>query len=99
VNWLIIGLAIVALFVVSRLIHFRNIRHKISAIFLVLLLLFAYLSVFSVIRANGIDIKSPSGVFQVVKVYFSWLGYMFDNVKVLTGNVVRMDWAPGNLTA
>ncbi len=98
VQWILVALAIIAVVVVSKLIHFKHLKHRLTAIFLILLLFFAYSSVSSVIKSNSVDLKSPSGVFQAAKLYFSWLGYVFDNVRVVTGNVIRMDWAPQNLT-
>lgn len=98
VGWILIGLLVLAVLLVSKLIHFKHLKHRVTAIFLILLLFFAYVSVSSVIKNNDIDLKTPSGVFQVAKLYFSWLGYLFDNVKVLTGNAIRMDWTPGNFT-
>ena len=50
-----------------------------------------------VINANSVDLTSASGIFSSVRLYFSWLGHSFDNLQVLTGNVVRMDWF-GNST-
>jgi hypothetical protein len=97
-QWILIGLALIAVFVVSKLIHFKHFKHRVTAIVLILLLFFAYASVANIIKNNSIDIKTPSGVFQVAKLYFSWLGYVFGNVRVVTGNVIRMDWTPGNLT-
>lgn len=98
VQWILIGLAIIAVIIVSKLIHFKHLKHRLTAIFLILLLFFAYASVSGVIKSNSIDITTPSGVFQAAKVYFSWLGLVFDNMRVVTGNVIRMDWAPGNIT-
>jgi uncharacterized membrane protein len=97
VSWLIILIGIVAILVVSKLIHFRHIKHRITAIFIILLLLFIVLTFAGVIHNNSIKLNSPAGIFQASKIYLSWLGHVFGNLKVLTGNVVRMDWF-GNLT-
>jgi hypothetical protein len=97
-NWLIILIAVVAVYVVGKIIHFRHIKHRITAIALILLLFFAYATFTSVIKSNSIDIKIPTGVFQAAKVYVSWLGLAFNNMKTLTGNVIHMDWFPNNQT-
>ena len=97
VNWLLIGIAVLAIIVVSKFIHFRHIKHKITAIFLILLLLFLYSTFVTVSKNNAINLKSPSGLLYAGKVYFSWIGHIFGNVRVLTGNAVRMNWV-GNST-
>jgi len=94
VNWLIIGVVILAIFVVAKLIHFRHIKHKIFAIGLILLLFFAYTTFSSVIRGHELDVKTATGVYQAVRAYGSWLGLAFSNVRVVTGNVINLDWAP-----
>jgi hypothetical protein len=96
-NWVIILIGVVAIVVVSKLIHFKHFKHKIGAIAIVLFLLFLSLTFMNVIKDNAINLSSPSGVFSAAKIYFSWMVQIFDNVKVLTGNAIRMDWS-GNLT-
>ena len=98
VSWILIGLLVLAVIIVSKFIHFRHIKHRITAIVLILLLFFAYATFTSVIKSNSIDVKTPSGVFEAAKVYVSWLGLAFNNMKTLTGNVIQMDWFPNNQT-
>jgi len=98
-DWFIIIVGIVAIFLVSKLIHFKHLKYKITAILLILLFFFAYLTIAKVISDNSINIKTASGVFQATKVYFSWLGMAFNNLRSLTGNVVNMDWFPNNSTS
>jgi len=93
-NWVIILIAIAAIFAATKLIHFRHFKHKIVAIFLILLLLFFYLSFSGVVNNSNINIKSPTGFATAVKAYGSWLSDVAGNVKTITGNVIRMDWAP-----
>lgn len=95
--WIVVG-AILAIVIVTKLIHFKHLKHKISAIAIVCLLLFLGLSFMKITQTNSVDLKSPTGIFSGINLYFSWLGQVFGNVKVITGNVVRMDWF-GNLTA
>jgi len=97
-NWIILLLGLIAFFIAIKLIHFKHIKHKIVALFIILLVLFFALSFSDVVKNNNIDLKSPSGVISAGKVYVSWLGTIAGNVGVLTGNAVRMSWAPKNLT-
>ena len=97
-NWLIILIGLVALFVVSKLIHFKHFKTKIAVIFFVLIALFLALSFSGVVHGNNIDLKSPSGVISASKIYVSWLGTIGGNLKTITGNIIRMDWSPKNMT-
>jgi hypothetical protein len=96
VNWLLIGLVIVAMIVVSKFIHFKHLKHRITAILLILVLVFAYTTFTTIVKSNNIDLKSATGVYSAIKAYGSWFGLAFNNMKALTGNVVKMDWFPSN---
>ena len=98
INWVIIALAIVAIIVVSKMIHFKHMRHKMSAIIVILLLVFVYLTFVSVIKNNSLDLKTASGILQAGKIYFLWLFQAFGNVKSLTGNAINMQWMPKNIS-
>lgn len=75
----------------------KRVRHKIFAIFLIGLILFLYFSISSVFNGKELDIKDTSGVMDAAKIYFSWLGSFFSNLKSLTADVINMDWK-GNST-
>ena len=98
VSWVIILIALIALFVISKFIHFRNLKHKVSAIIVILLLLFLISTFTGVVKDNSINLKTPSGVFEAGKLYFVWLGQAFDNIGAITGNAVKMDWSVSNKT-
>ncbi|MBM3247208.1 hypothetical protein FJZ17_01540 [Candidatus Pacearchaeota archaeon] len=96
VNWVLIGIGLLAIIIVSKLIHFRHIKHRITAILIILLLLFTYVTFTTIVNSNSIDIKSASGIYQAAKAYGTWFVLAWDNVKALTGQVVNMDWFPKN---
>ena len=90
-NWLIIGLVLVVLFILLKLSH---IKHKSLLIIGAIIILFIYFT-FTVVSANNVlDFKTPSGLMNSMKIYFLWLNQGFANVKVITGNLIKMDWAP-----
>lgn len=76
------------------IIEFKRFRHKILAVFLVLLILFTYFSFSSIVKRDGLDLKSPDGLKEAGKVYVLWLGNAFKNVKVITANAVNLSWIP-----
>lgn len=95
-NWWLIGVAILVVFVITRLLHFRTWKHKLYVTLFVIVAIFIYSSFSSVIGGSNIDLKNPSGMLQATKLYLSWFGQAFGNLKTLTGNAIRMDWLPGN---
>ena len=89
-TWIIVFAAVIGILLITQLNHFK---HKFGVIILILFLLFLSLSFMNVINDNSVDLSSTSGFFSAFKLYFSWLGHVFDNMKVITGNAVRMNWA------
>jgi len=85
----VISILIIAIWVI---IEIKRFKHKIFAIFLIGLILFAYLSFAFVIKGQDIDFKTVPGVVKATKLYFSWLGYAFVNLKTITTNAIGMDW-------
>ena len=98
VNWIIILVGIVAIFVASKIIHFNHWKHRIITIALIVLALFIYASFSAVTSSHHLDVKTAKGVFEASKIYVMWLGQAFSNLKSLTGNAVHMDWMPKNVS-
>ena len=67
------------------------------AIIVVVLLIFFYTTFSNVINDNQIDVKSFDGVISAGKLYFFWLGNAVQNIVVIGGDVIKMDWV-GNAT-
>ena len=86
---IIVSIVVIAIWVVVEL---KRVKHKVWAIFVIMLILFAYISFSVTLKSQDVDYKSASGLMQAVKVYFSWLGSIFGNLKTITGNAIRMDW-------
>ncbi|MEK6926730.1 MAG: hypothetical protein AABW50_05635 [Nanoarchaeota archaeon] len=78
-------------------IEIKRFRHKFFAVFLVILILFTYLSFTLVLKGKNVDWKSPSGMVEASKLYFSWLGSLFGNAKSITSHAISLDWK-GNET-
>ncbi len=87
---LVIGaIIIIAIFL---LVKARYIKHKLFWIFIFILVFFFYLSfVWSGISSN-VDLTTFDGAKTAGAVYIAWLGNAFDNIKIITGNVINMDW-------
>ncbi len=85
----VIAILIIAIWVI---IEIKRFRHKLFAIFLIALILFVYISFTFTIRGQDVDFKTFPGLMKATKLYFSWLGSAFGNLKSITTNAVRMDW-------
>jgi len=74
------------------LVEIKRLKHKIFAIILIGLIIFSYLSASVIFKEQNIDFKSASSLMQASKIYFSWLGSVFSNLKHVTTNTIKMDW-------
>lgn len=86
---LIISLLIIAVWVVFET---KRMRHKLLAIFLIGLILFSYFSFNTVFKDKDVNLKSFDGIKTATNLYFSWLGAIFTNFKILTANAIHMNW-------
>ena len=85
----VIAILIIAVWVI---IEMKRFRHKLLAIFLIALILFTYVSFSVTLKGKDIDYKTLSGLSSATKLYFSWLGSIFVNVKTITTNAIDMTW-------
>jgi hypothetical protein len=95
VTLLIVGILIIA---VWAIIEFKRMRHKAFAFFLIALILFTYFSFMHVVNQNKVDLTTSAGFLDASKLYFSWLGSLFGNLKSITANAINMDWSGENKT-
>jgi len=95
-SMIIIG--VIALVLAIYLIfELKRMKHKLFAIFLIGLILFGFFSFNAVFSGKEIKIENVSDLENLLKVYFNWVGYIFNNMKVLTTNAIQMNWK-GNQT-
>jgi predicted ferric reductase len=86
-------LVLVLIVAIWLIIEFKRFRHKILAVFLIVLILFTYFSFASVVKGKDLDLKTFSGMKEAGKLYFVWLGNIFKNVKVMTANAINLSWS------
>ena len=86
---------VVVLLVISIwiIIEIRRFRHKLFAIFLIMFILFLYISVIVVFNGQETDLTSISGILSATKLYFSWIGSLGGNIKTIAANVIHLDWS------
>ncbi|MEK6871938.1 MAG: hypothetical protein AABX16_03480, partial [Nanoarchaeota archaeon] len=66
--------------------------HRFFILILILCALFLYSSFIIISQKNVIDLSTSKGVFAAMGVYGKWLVHSYENVKVLTGKAIEMDW-------
>ena len=93
----IIAIALVLIFLLSG--SFKRAKHKFVALFMIGITLFLFFSFVYVARTNDVNLRTVSGLFDGVKIYFNWLIYAFGNVKTTTGYATKLDWSGNNETA
>lgn len=95
-GWWIILIVVVILVLIF--LRYRHIKHRFFLILLVLLIILMYFSFDFAFSGTNSNFNSVSGIFHAGKIYFSWLGHAFHNVKTIAGNAVHMNWTTGNST-
>ena len=85
----IIVILVIAIWII---IEAKRMRHKIFAIFLIALILFSYISASIIFKGQDIDLKTIPGVITGSRIYFSWLGSVFVNLKQITTKAIEMNW-------
>ena len=88
-NWVLIIAAVVALFIFLR---FREIRHRVTHVVIILLVVLLVGSIATVYLSNDVDLTSFEGIASAGKVYFSWLGTMFGNIGKVSTYAISQDW-------
>lgn len=89
-TFIIIAALVAAIWII---IEIKRLKHKIFAIFLIGLIIFTYLSFTTAIKDQDLDLKSVSGLSTATKLYFSWLGNAFQNVKSVTTYTLKQNWS------
>ena len=78
------------------LVKFKYVKHKLTWIIVFILIIIGYLGFFISTHGQNIDLNSVDGVMTAGKLYFSWLGNSFSNLKTISSNAVKLDWTSNN---
>ncbi|MCA9487967.1 MAG: hypothetical protein KC516_03325 [Nanoarchaeota archaeon] len=95
VTFIILAVVVVAIWLI---IEAKRMKHKIFAIFLIVLVVFSYVSFSVVMKKNEVDLKTVDGWKDASILYFSWLGHVFSNLKSVTVYAINQDWKSANET-
>ena len=61
---------------------------------LIIFIMFLFIGAFFIISENNLALNKTGNVDRVLGIYSLWLSQIFDNARVMTGDVVRMNWLP-----
>ena len=95
VSWAVIVIAVVLILLIVKIGAFK---HKFFMILLILLILFLITTTILVSKENKLDFSTTKKSFDSIKVYTGWLANGFQNLKVLAGRAIDMDWESTNET-
>ena len=93
------GVILAGIFLIFMSIRAKHFKRRMTAIFIILLLLFVYITASRLVANHQINVKSGEGVLNATKLYLSWLVSALKNMKSVVGNAVKMDWSLNNETA
>ena len=85
-NIWVITILIVLIFIV---IKFKELRHKFSFLFIVFLLLLLVFSLSMAYSDKNVDLSTLDGIVSAGKVYFGFLGGIFDKTRSITGFAIQ----------
>ena len=86
------AIAIVLVLLIFAFVKIKYIKHKLSWIIVILLILFFYVGFIASTFGKDLDLNSTEGLKSAVKIYLSWMGNAFGNVKSITGEAIKKDW-------
>ena len=56
------------------------------------------MNAFFIISNNDLALKDGENIKTFFSLYFDWVKDIGNNITELTGNIVKLDWVPGNTT-
>jgi len=91
--FLITAVAVIAIWI---LIEIKRLKHKIFAVFLVILILSLYVTANHSLKGQDIDFKTIPGIIKAGKIYFALIVSIYNNLKTITTNAIKMNWGGQN---
>lgn len=89
----LLAVAAVAI-LVFLFIQLKNFR--IISTLLILLVVVSYFGFVSHAQDQGVELDDVNSIAMAGKIYFNWLGGVFNNVKAITGEASKMNWTVEN---
>ena len=88
----IVFLFLLIIVIVTIVLKVANKKQNVAIKITLFLFIFLMLTILYVYTVTDSQIGNSKDFFDFVKVYFVWLGNLFENVKTVTAQVINMDW-------
>lgn len=88
-QWILI---IGSILVIFLLVKVKYIKHKLTWILIIIIIIILYLGFIAISSQNEIKFNSVESTGASIKLYLSWFGHNFQNLKTLTGQAINLDW-------
>lgn len=88
-NWWIVGALLIFAFLLFK---FKDIRHRVSWFFIILVIVFLVASFGIVSNSNDIDLGTFDGVVKAGNLYFSWIGSIVGKIGSISSYAINQDW-------
>jgi hypothetical protein len=93
---LLVGIVVAIMIYIG--LGIKSHQHKGIAILLILFLLLAVFAFNATFAGKDVQIKTVGDAVDAVKLYFSWFGLFFENIKTVTTQAVKVDWKNNETT-
>jgi len=88
-QWIIMTVLVLVIFLFIKV---KYLKHKLTWVVILVLILASYVGFLASTSGQNLDLSTFDGSQTAIKLYFSWLGNSFENMKVLTGQATKLDW-------
>ena len=61
---------------------------------LMFVIIFLMIGALFIVSEKGLDLNKETAQKTFVKYYVSWIGQTFDNLKSMSGYIIKLDWLP-----
>ncbi len=85
-------IVIVLIAIIFLFVKVKYLKHKISWIIILFLVLLFYVGFLASTSGTKIDFSTFEGSQTAIKLYFAWMGQSFHNMRTLTGEAIKLDW-------
>ncbi|OIO43274.1 hypothetical protein COX97_04655 [Candidatus Pacearchaeota archaeon CG_4_10_14_0_2_um_filter_05_32_18] len=91
-------LIVILVSLIFLFVRLKYIKHKLVWVILLVFVLLVYLGFILSIAGQNINLKTPEGAKLAINLYVGWMGNSFTNLKVLSGQAIKLDWRSLNKT-
>ena len=92
INLFLVVLIILVLITIWVFYGLKELKHKSGTFLLIALILFLSFSLYFVFKGKDLTVTNFSDLGRLGNLYVSWLGTVFDNIKTVTAEAIKMNW-------